>query len=55
MWMKRNDGQRVCGATVGWISLSNAVAFVQTDAIAPGADTDGDNIADAFEYQFVSG
>jgi hypothetical protein len=36
-------------ANCGWISLSNAVAFVQTDAIAPGADTDGDGIADAWE------
>ena len=37
-------------ANCGWISLSNAFAFVQTDTIAPGADTDGDGIADAWEY-----
>ena len=43
----------IYGANIGWISLGNAVAFVQTDAIAPGADSDGDGIADAFEYQFA--
>jgi len=37
-------------ANCGWISLSNALAAVQTDTIAPGADTDGDGIADAWEY-----
>jgi len=40
----------VWSANSGWISLSNAVAYVQTDAIAPGADTDGDGIPDAWEY-----
>ena len=39
----------IYSANCGWISLSNAVAFVQTDVIAPGADTDGDGIADAWE------
>jgi hypothetical protein len=38
-------------ANCGWISLSNAVAYVQTDTIAPGADTDGDGIPDAWELQ----
>lgn len=47
-------GEFVCSgfiyaANVGWISLSNALAFVQTDTIRPGADTDGDGIADAWE------
>ncbi|MFO1488679.1 MAG: hypothetical protein U1F65_09395 [Verrucomicrobiota bacterium] len=41
----------VFSANCGWISLSNAFAFVQTDTIAPAADTDGDGIADAWEYQ----
>lgn len=41
----------VYSANCGWISLSNAFAFVQTDTIAPAADTDGDGIADAWEYQ----
>jgi hypothetical protein len=36
-------------ANCGWISLSNAFAFVQTDTIAPGADTDGDGLPDAWE------
>lgn len=39
----------VWSANCGWISLSNAVARVQTDTIAPGADTDGDGLADAWE------
>ncbi len=41
----------VWSANCGWISLSNAVAFVQTDTMAPGADTDGDGIPDAWELQ----
>ena len=44
-------GGYVWSANCGWISLSNAVAFVQTDAVAPGADTDGDGIPDAWELQ----
>ena len=36
-------------ANCGWISLSNAVAYVQTDTIQPGADSDNDGIADAWE------
>jgi len=36
-------------ANCGWISLSNAMAHVQTDTVAPGADTDGDGIPDAWE------
>ena len=39
----------IYSANCGWISLSNAFAFVQTDTIAAGADTDGDGIADAWE------
>jgi hypothetical protein len=41
----------IYSANCGWISLSNAFAFVQTDTIALGADTDGDGIADAWELQ----
>jgi hypothetical protein len=41
----------VWSANCGWISLSNTVAYVQTDTIAPGADTDGDGIPDAWELQ----
>jgi hypothetical protein len=36
-------------ANCGWISLSNAFAHVQTDVILPGADADGDGLADAWE------
>lgn len=36
-------------ANCGWISLSNAFAYVQTDVILPGADADGDGLADAWE------
>ncbi|HEU6449393.1 MAG TPA: thrombospondin type 3 repeat-containing protein [Verrucomicrobiae bacterium] len=39
----------VYSANCGWISLSNAAAYVQTVAIQPGADTDSDGIADAWE------
>jgi hypothetical protein len=45
----------VFSANAGWISLSNAVAFVQTDRIDPGDDSDGDGIADAFEFLWTGG
>jgi hypothetical protein len=41
------------GANVGWISLSNNFAFVKTDSLDPGPDTDGDGIPDAWEYAQV--
>lgn len=39
------------GANVGWIGFSNAQAFVQTDTLAPGPDTDHDGIPDPWEMQ----
>ena len=36
-------------ANCGWINLSNAVAYVQTDTIAAGMDSDADGIPDAWE------
>ena len=44
----------IYSANCGWISLSNAFAFVQTDIIAPGVDTDGDGMADAWERPFFA-
>jgi hypothetical protein len=41
-------------ANCGWIDLASATAFVQTDFIIPGADTDGDGIADAFEFFYTN-
>lgn len=41
-------------ANCGWISLSNASAFVQTDLLQPGADADGDGIADAWELGYTN-
>jgi hypothetical protein len=43
----------IWSANAGWISLSNAFAFVQTDVIAPGADTDGDGLTDAYELTWA--
>jgi len=43
------------GANVGWISLSNAYAFVQTDSLSSAPDSDGDGIADAWEYRETGG
>lgn len=40
----------IYSANCGWISLSNAFAFVQTDQIQMGADTDGDGLSDKGEY-----
>jgi hypothetical protein len=42
----------VWSANCGWISLSNMTAYVQTDIIAPGVDTTGDGIADAWALQY---
>jgi len=39
----------IWSANCGWISLSNASAFVQTDRLPAGADTDSDGIPDAWE------
>lgn len=44
----------VYSANCGWISLSNALAHVQTDVLAPGIDTDGDGIADAWELTYTN-
>jgi len=41
-------------ANCGWISLSNVVAFVQTDTLAPGIDSDADGIADAWERTYTN-
>jgi len=43
----------VWSANCGWISLSNQFAFVQTDTMDCGLDTDGDGIPDAWELQFA--
>jgi hypothetical protein len=41
----------IYSANCGWISLSNTFANVQTDKIAPGADSNNDGIPDAWELQ----
>jgi hypothetical protein len=41
-------------ANCGWIGLSNAFAFVKTDFCVPGADSDGDDITDAWELQYAA-
>ena len=38
-------------ANAGWIGFSNAQAFVQTDTLAPGPDTDHDGIPDDWEME----
>ena len=44
----------VWSANCGWISLSNAQAFVQTDRMDCGPDTDGDGLPDQWERQFAA-
>ncbi|HSU56097.1 MAG TPA: thrombospondin type 3 repeat-containing protein [Candidatus Dormibacteraeota bacterium] len=39
----------VYAANVGWISLSNASAIVQTDSITGGTDSNADGLPDAWE------
>ena len=43
----------VWSANCGWIGLSNSFAFVQTDYLNNGPDTDADGIPDAYEYQYA--
>jgi uncharacterized membrane protein len=38
------------GANVGWIALNGTGVNLFTDSIAPGPDTDGDTIPDAWEF-----
>ena len=42
-------GGSVFSANCGWISLSTLFAYVQTDTVQPGVDTDGDGLPDAWE------
>ncbi|HEY0724232.1 MAG TPA: hypothetical protein VGD41_09650, partial [Pyrinomonadaceae bacterium] len=42
-------------ANVGWINLGDGTFAVKTDFIAPGLDTDGDGMADAFETLYLGG
>jgi streptogramin lyase len=41
----------IWSANCGWVSLSNAFAYVQVDSIAPGTDSTGDGIPDAWALQ----
>jgi hypothetical protein len=40
-------------ANCGWLSLGDAAWFVATTTLLPGADSDGDGIADAYEYEYT--
>ncbi len=42
-------------ANCGWINLGNGAFTLSTDSVTPGIDTDGDGMADAFEFQFFGG
>ena len=42
-------------ANLGWINLGDGSFAVQTDYVASGVDTDGDGIADAFEWSYFGG
>ncbi len=39
-------------ANCGWLNLGDLSYHLKTDRIAPGVDSDGDGIADAYEYQY---
>ena len=41
-------------ANCGWINLNDATWYVRTATILPGADSDGDGIADAFEFGYTT-
>lgn len=43
----------IWSANCGWINLDDASHFVVSNAILPGIDSDGDGIADAFEFTYT--
>lgn len=45
----------VWSGNIGWISLSNSTAHVRTQTLDAGADTDFDEIPDAWEYSYSKG
>jgi hypothetical protein len=49
--MTGNLSGHIYSANVGWISLSNSQALVQTDYLDWGPDTDSDGLPDAWEYE----
>lgn len=42
-------------ANCGWINLGDSSFFLKSDSIDPGVDSDGDGIADAWEYKYFGG
>src|SRR6476646_1252056 len=42
-------------ANCGWINLGDSSFFLKTDSIDPGIDSNGDGIADAWEYKNFGG
>jgi len=42
-------------ANCGWINLNDALGKVQTNSVAMGVDSDGNGIADAWEYLYFGG
>lgn len=45
----------IWSANAGWLSLSNVQAYVRTESLDSGPDSDADGIADAWEYAEVGG
>lgn len=50
LWNGNLDGY-VWSANIGWIGLSNTYAYVRTDSLDAGPDSDGDGIPDPWEYR----
>lgn len=44
----------VWGANIGWISLSNMTAYVRTETLDDGPDSDGDDLPDAYEARYTN-
>ncbi len=42
-------------ANCGWLNLGDGSFALQTDTVAPGADSDADGMADAFEFLYLAG
>lgn len=50
-WATGRLGGRIYSANTGWIGLESGDSYIRLDSVAPAADSDGDNLPDAWEIE----